>query len=142
VILKKKYDNRAASGMEYIALVIFLLAAMLVFQRYIYRGFAGGWKKAGDTFGHGRQFDPRPFGVAGLGGGSLECYYDYTHCQPGFGPPCTKAHMINAWIDKRCVETPTVARPYRCDCTLPWRDPEYQMRCPQCLVGCINPACG
>lgn len=38
-------------------LIIIIMAAILITQRYILRGFAGRWKAVGDTFGQGKQYD-------------------------------------------------------------------------------------
>jgi hypothetical protein len=74
---KKKTFERAGSTVEYISLIVFLLAAFLVFDRHILRGMWGQWKKTGDTFGHGKQFDPRGFGINGIGGWTLRCRWVY-----------------------------------------------------------------
>lgn len=44
--------------MEYCALVIMVLGILIVMKMVIYRGLAGGYKNAGDSFGFGRQYDP------------------------------------------------------------------------------------
>ena len=74
---KSNVMKRSAATIEFMALIVFLLAALLVFQKYILQGFWGQWKKAGDIFGQGRQYDPRPFGIGGDEGGTLECMYVY-----------------------------------------------------------------
>ena len=135
--------------MEYMTLVVFLLGALFVFKQYIINGFSGGWKKAGDAFGHGKQYDPRPYGTCGDGGGSLECFYDSQHCVPDPNPNAVAPRptllqsgqlvcstgFINTWIDQRC---------YRrfCDCTLPPEDPAYNAGCLMCLVNCASEECG
>lgn len=138
----KLKSTRASSVMEYMTLIVFLLSALFVFQHYIVRGFSGGWKNAGDTFGMGRQFDPRSYGTKGNLGGTLECFYDYTHCQPGQNPllpdplnPCPN-NRINAWVDTRCYEA-------NCDCTLPKEAPPsaYNRSCLQCIENCISEEC-
>jgi len=110
-------------------LIVFLLSSLFVFQGYILRGYYGSWKKAGDAFGSGRQYDPRPFGNYGDGGGTLECFFDATHCTSGTGParPCT---LINRWISKACYD----ATP--CDCTMPIGTTGYITQCLQCLENC------
>ena len=52
---RKKYGQ---STLEFVALVMFILATFIVFQKYIVRGFSGRWKSVGDTFGQGSIFDP------------------------------------------------------------------------------------
>jgi hypothetical protein len=110
-------------------LIVFLLSSLFVFQGYILRGYYGSWKKAGDAFGSGRQYDPRPFGNYGDGGGTLECFFDATHCTSGTGParPCT---LINRWISKACYDA------IPCDCTMPIGTTGYITQCLQCLENC------
>jgi len=74
----KTPHNKGASTIEYATVIMFIIAALLITQKYILRSFMGRWKTAGDSFGHGRQYDPRPFGVNGEEGGTLECYWNTT----------------------------------------------------------------
>lgn len=142
---------QASSTVEYTALLTLFLAAMIILQPYIWRGFMGRWKASGDTFGHGRQFDPRPYGVLGADGGTLECFYDFTHCKcdnANCPVSCSEAGLLNAWIDARCYEfgNPAIGQA-PCDCTIP---PdlvsEYRTKCLMCLYNCsqygLSPACG
>jgi len=131
-MLKWIRKQKAVSTLEYAAVILFVLSAFLVFQRYIYRAIAGAWKAAGDSFGHGRQFDPRDFGVRGESGGTYEFFFDYTHCKPDHPPPChDKENRIMAWIDRQCIEVE------RCDCTIPVADwGEYNERCLRCYYDC------
>jgi len=69
------------SMIEFVALVMFILAAFIVFQRYIVRGFSGRWKSVGDSLGEGRLFDPRK---------TTECAYD--------------AQYTDSWYDRTCWE--------------------------------------
>ena len=50
--------RRGQSTIEFAALIMFLLAALIVFQKYIVRGFSGKWKNVGDSMGQGRIYDP------------------------------------------------------------------------------------
>jgi len=45
--------------LEFVALIIFILATFIVFQKFIVRGFTGRWKGVGDMFGEGRIYDPK-----------------------------------------------------------------------------------
>jgi len=96
-IRQKKTFERAGSTVEYMALVIFLLAALLVFQRYILRAFWGKWRAAGDTFGHGRQYDPRGFGIEGSDGGTLQCMFVYDD-------PDDPANDNGVWVEQPCYD--------------------------------------
>ena len=48
---------RAQSSVEYVILIIIILAAYLAISQYIKRGFQGRWKATVDDFGD--QYDPR-----------------------------------------------------------------------------------
>ena len=76
-IYLKSLSTKGASTIEYTALIVFLLAALIAFDRYILRAFWGQWRKTGQIFGHGRQYDPRSFGEEGKGGGTVQCYFVY-----------------------------------------------------------------
>lgn len=67
-------------------MVIFILGAFLVFQKYIARGLSGRWKAVGDSFGQGRVFSESK---------TKECVYDYIY--------------FNKWYDRDCYEA-------SCDC--------------------------
>ena len=69
------------SLIEYIVLIVLVLGAFLVFQKYITRGFAGRWKVVGESLGQGRIYDPKL---------TTECVFD-----PPFG----------VWYNKACVES-------------------------------------
>ena len=75
--------KKASSIVEYMIVVMFLLAAFFAFQLYVVRGFSGRWKAVGDVFGGGRQYDPKPYGQ----NGTLECFLYYGN-----------------WVDIRCYE--------------------------------------
>lgn len=89
MIAKFKKKN-AASIMEYMALIMFFTAALLIFQFYIVRALAGNWKRLGDSLGYGKQYDPRDYGKQGDGKGSLNCFWD-------------KGLLL--WISARCFAT-------------------------------------
>lgn len=57
MILRKRTEY-GQSLLEFVALVMFILAAFIIFQKYIVRGLSGRWKAVGDTFGEGRIYDP------------------------------------------------------------------------------------
>lgn len=75
------------SLIEYVTLIVLILGAFLVFQKYIARGFAGRWKSVGESMGQGRIYDPRM---------TTECIFDSLH--------------TNRWYDKACFDSSG------CDC--------------------------
>ena len=44
---------------EYTLVIVIVIGALLAMQKYIVRGFAGQWKRAGDSFGYEKQYDPK-----------------------------------------------------------------------------------
>jgi hypothetical protein len=113
---RKNFWQHAGSTIEYLALTVFILGAIVVFQKYILHAFWGQWKKAGDVFSFGKQYDPRAFGTDGDGGGTLECMFVFRDkddpnnlsgdwvIQPGYDecmltPGQTQAACIAAWRD-------------------------------------------
>lgn len=119
--MRIKNLKKGSSAVEVTAVIILILAIMVGFGGYIKRGMAGRWKAVGDTFGQGRQYDPRGFGVNGEIGGTLDCFYD-----------SASGH----WVDEKCYQA------NNCDCTLIRGDgaalPEYQDRCVVCKANCQN----
>jgi hypothetical protein len=93
--------KRAAATIEYATLMMLIMGAFLLFQNYILKGFYGRWRQVGDTFGHGRQYDPRNFGPVGADGGTLECI--------AYVNPSTKAAT---WYLTSCLES-------TCSCYVP-----------------------
>lgn len=111
-----KKRNYGFSTIEYIALVLFILGAFLVFQNYLVRGFSGRWKSLGDTFSHGKQYDPRPYGARGSGGGTLDCFWD---------------QETGVWVSEDCFRQ-------NCNCRMDPGDPLYAAQC----FGCKQITCG
>ena len=75
--------TKAQSLIEYITLIVMILAAFLVFQKYIARGFAGRWKAVGESLGQGRIYDPRL---------TRECIFDFEHTRLWYDQACFKAY--------------------------------------------------
>lgn len=138
--------RRASTVIEYMVVIFFILAAFFIFQHYILRGLSGRWKSVGDVFGHGKQYDPRDFGEDGKGGGTFECYFDYTHCDPDQLPPdCNdpesrdcdpkdcpdQEQKIYQWADKRCYDE-------NCDCFSATNNTDYIANCLECIKDCVT----
>jgi len=75
-----RLGRRGQTVFEYAAIIMFVLAAFLVFQKYIARGLAGRWKGVGDSLGQGRIYDPHA---------TVECEYSPTAA---------------AWFDRVCFD--------------------------------------
>ena len=73
--MSRKRKKKAASVMEYMALSVLIISALIVAQQFITRGLSGKWQESGDSFGTGRQYDPREYGTQGNQGGTLECFF-------------------------------------------------------------------
>lgn len=54
----KLRQSKAQAVLEYIALIIVIMGAFMLFQKYIVRGFSGRWKNVGDGLAEGRIFSP------------------------------------------------------------------------------------
>lgn len=119
--MNRRYKkSRAQSTLEYTLLITLIIFTFLVFKDFLLRFFAGRWRSVGDSMGVGKQYDPRDFGVAGEGGGTMECFFD---------------NIGNRWVDTRCFKR-------FCDCSLPPEDPTYNDRCTICRsVTCVNNYC-
>jgi len=102
-------NKRGQSAIEFAALMVFILAALLVFQKYIARGLAGRWKGVGDALGQGRIYDPN-YTLECEYHPTLEVWYDRTcyddNCQ-NEGPPADVGSCISDsdCIDPDCNET-------------------------------------
>ena len=116
-LLKKK----AASALEYMSLLIFIVAAFIAIQKYAVRGFSGKWKQAGDTFGVEHQYDPRWHDNA-TARGTRACFYDKDTA---------------LWVNTRCFQQ-------NCDCstrhsfppTVVPPDPNLVDICTPCIQSC------
>ncbi len=94
--------TKGQSLVEYVMLIVVVLGAFLVFQKYIARGFAGRWKSVGESMGQGRIYDPRL---------TTECIYDfqYTHrwydqaCFESSGCDCLSVRATNATC-RDCIQ--------------------------------------
>ena len=50
---------RGSFMVEYAVMGAVLMAALLGMLVYVQRGLHGKWREVGDSFGHGRQYEPR-----------------------------------------------------------------------------------
>lgn len=101
----KFHQRKAQSTIEIASLVIFVLTAMLIFQKYIARGMYGRWKSVGDAFGNGRLYDPIL---------SVECGYD-------------NWQNTNSWFNQVCFDEDCGER----DCVAETAD---DVNCVTCLT--------
>ena len=67
---------------EYILVIVVVLGAFVAFQKYIFRGIAGKWRGVGDSYGFGRQYDPKH---------TIECQYE-------------EALTPGKWYDVQCLD--------------------------------------
>lgn len=49
--------KKSQALLEYMTLIVFILGALFVMQKYIVRGFSGRWKGVGDSLGQERLYD-------------------------------------------------------------------------------------
>ena len=76
------HKKTAASIVEYMALIIIIIGALVVMGPYVIKAFGGHWKKSGDSFGLGRRFNKN----------TIEC--DYFQTGPSTG----------IWYDATCFQ--------------------------------------
>ncbi len=83
--------HRAQSTLEYVVLLIFVMGAFLVFQKYIVRGFSGRWKSVGDSWGNGRLYDPKK---------TVECANDMFNDRENvwYNVPCFEAACVDSCL--------------------------------------------
>lgn len=115
-MLKQINKYKAQSTLEFMVLLFFILGAFLVFQKYIVRSISGRWKTVGDSFGYGRQFDPKK---------TRECAYDH--------------RFFNIWYNETCFDK-------NCDCltidvTCGTCEANYNAMCRDCIRSCEMPEC-
>ena len=79
--MKLRMRKKGQSVVEFTAVVILILGAFLLLQKYIVRGFSGRWKGIGDSLGQGRIYDPKK---------TVACAYDPT---------------LGVWFEKNCYKT-------------------------------------
>jgi len=112
--------KRAQALLEYIGLLIFVMAAFIVFQQYIARGFAGGWKKVGDTFGLERQFSPD----------TIECVYDIFNEEGWYTPQCYRGET--------CGNPPCDCHRIDVTCGTAACNAAREIQCYGCIQDCIT----
>ena len=102
------------SLLEYMTLIVFILGAFLVMQKYIVRGFSGRWKDIGDSVGYGRLYDPHT---------TTSCAFDYIHYNEWYS--------VNKFEANGCAEK----------CFL---EPEsiFSAACRECICSSQSEACG
>jgi len=54
---KLRREKKGQSVLEYTMVLLIVLGAFFIFQKYIVRGFSGRWKGVGDSLGQGRLYD-------------------------------------------------------------------------------------
>lgn len=129
-MMKTVRGKKGSATIEYMTLIAFILGAFMIFQYYIVKGFGGQWKKSGDAYGFGKQYDPRLYGFYGDQGGTLECQFDSGR----------SAASRNVWYEIDC---------YNALCrTACQTDPfeEFSTACGDCIVAqcstAVVPDCG
>jgi hypothetical protein len=74
------YKRKSGQSLvEFSVLVMFILGAFLIFQKYIVRGFAGRWKSVGESFSQGKVYDPAK---------TIECAFDQKYTQKWYDQKC------------------------------------------------------
>ncbi len=112
-MLSKRTANKGQSFIEYITMIIFILIALIVFQKYIARGIYGRWKAAGDSLSSGA-------GLYDLDK-TLECEYDYV--------------FTNTWYNVACYDINNCAK-------VCYGVSSSSAQCISCINGCHTSSSG
>ena len=56
--IRRQGHSTGQSAVEYAVLVAIVVAALVGMAVYTKRALCGKWRDVGDTFGHGRQYEP------------------------------------------------------------------------------------
>ncbi len=128
---KQKYGQ---STIEYLVVIIFILSAFLVFQKYIVRAISGRWKTIGDSWGHGRVYDPKK---------TEECKFDFRFTNQWYSKACydqrdcdcEAAIGVSQWYGVVCANMANAD-----SCSRGWVDYE---NCRTCVEDCVadSPMC-
>ena len=112
---------KAQAMFEYVMLMVFVLSAFLIFQKYIVRAMSGRWKEVGDAFSHGQSYDPN---------NTLEC------ATFGAVPDSEDARFpaSGVWYEVSCFDDNCVTSCYH--------EPTNAPACNACIVACSNTADG
>ena len=78
-MFKKFHNRRAQSTLELVTMIVILIVTILAFRKYIVRAIDARYKTAGDSFGYGRQYDPKT---------TLTCKFDYEYTQTWYSEEC------------------------------------------------------
>ncbi len=116
--MKRKMRQYGQATLELVAIIILILSALLIFQKYIVRTMMGRWKMAGDALGKGKIYSPSS---------TVECAYEYR-----FSPP------PGAWYDVKCFYADPSCPPA---CFSPSGFGADPAKCRACVSKCYNPAC-
>lgn len=59
IFLRKKFLKQGQATSEYVTVLMFILLAFFIMQKYIVGALNGRWKGVGDSLGGGQIYDPR-----------------------------------------------------------------------------------
>jgi hypothetical protein len=110
---KKKVFNTGQSMLEYVVLIMLLLGAFLIFQKYITQALSGRWKSIGESMSQGRLYSVDH---------TTECAYDQVH--------------LNQWYNFTCFKESKCAKP--CYSIAVQVDP---VPCQTCITSCFTFLC-
>ena len=82
-MFKRRPHIKGIAIIEYLFLVLIIIATLIVMKHFITSSFGGHWKASGDSFGFGRRYDPVRTG---------ECLYTQVRANFGY------------WYDANCYQ--------------------------------------
>jgi len=120
VLSKIRKTLKAQAVFEYMMLIVFVVSAFLVFQKYIVRAMSGRWRDVGDAFSYGQSYDPE---------NTIEC--------ATFGAVAATEDPrfpdTEIWYNVDC---------FNANCMVPcFHDPIDAPQCRACIIACQDPDC-
>ncbi len=114
-MLRVNRKNKRAPGqttLEITVILVFVISAFLLFQKYFTQALTGRWKAIGEGFSQGRLYDAN----------TIKCAFD--------------EQFLNAWYDHDCFRVNGCARlcysiTVQANVT----------RCTDCIQSCFTPYC-
>lgn len=116
-MLKRFRLFKGQATVEYVVVLMFVLGAFLIFQKYAVRGFSGRWKGVGDSFGGGQIYDPNL---------TTECAVDTRYPDDWYDAKCFKQKCRSL-----CFGVNYTSAPAACQACITEDPPD----------GCHNPIC-
>ena len=116
---RRQYKNgKAQATLEFIVLLFFVMGTILIFQKYVSRGFSGRLKGVGDSLGSGRIYSIQH---------TQECAFDF--------------QFHNLWYNLSCFEGACDCQTINVTCPSDECKINHGALCKDCIFDCRNLNC-